>query len=164
MGRIHEPTGGCKRPCTLALLNAGVEAGDPQMQKALAYLRKFKPEKTYVTSLQTMVFARAEPQNDLLLISRNVRWLESMQILDGPRKGPGPIRKGSGDNSNSQFALLALSEAEHAGVQVSDQTWPGPHILGRLPEPGRLLGILQTRARHWKHDLCGHSVAGDHGR
>ncbi len=79
--------GGVTALCTLALLNAGVEPGDPQIQKALAYLRKFKPERTYVTSLQTMVLVRAEPQQDMLLISRNVKWLESMQIMDGQRKG-----------------------------------------------------------------------------
>jgi hypothetical protein len=115
--------GGISALCTLALLNAGVEPDDPQIQKALAYLRKFKPERTYVTSLQTMVFARAQPQRDSLLISRNVKWLESMQIVDGPRKGAWSYPQGSGDNSNSQFALLALHEAERAGVEVSDKTW-----------------------------------------
>ncbi len=115
--------GGISALCTLALLNAGVEPSDPQMQRALAYLRKFKPEKTYVTSLQTMVFARAEPQNDMLLINRNVKWLESTQIVEGARKGAWSYPQGSGDNSNSQFALLALSEAERVGVQVSDKTW-----------------------------------------
>ncbi len=112
------------RLCTLALLNAGVEPDDPQIQKALAYLRRFKPERTYVVSLQTMVFVRAEPQNDGLLINRNVKWLEETQVVEGPRKGswsyPG---EGIGDNSNSQFALLALYEAERAGVQTSDKTW-----------------------------------------
>ena len=37
------------------------------MQKALEYLRKIEPERTYVVSLQTMVFARAEPERDRLL-------------------------------------------------------------------------------------------------
>ena len=138
--------GGMSALCTLALLNAGVEPSDPQIQKALAYLRKFKPERTYVASLQTMVFARAEPEKDPLLISRNVKWLESMQIMEGPGKGawsyPG---QGDGDNSNSQFALLALHEAERAGVQVSDKTWRlARNLLGRLPESRRFVGILQT--------------------
>ena len=117
--------GGVSALCTLALLNAGVEVGDPQIQKALAYLRKFPPERTYATSLQTMVFVRAEPQKDNLLITRNVRWLVDTQNLEGPRKGSWsyPGQGGSGDNSNSQFALLALHEAERAGVQVSDRTW-----------------------------------------
>ena len=30
---------------------------------------------------------------------------------------------GNGDNSNSQFALLGLYEAERAGVPVPDTTW-----------------------------------------
>jgi hypothetical protein len=115
--------GGISALCTLALLNAGVEPSDPQIQKALVYLRKFKPEKTYVTSLQTMVFVRAEPQKDSLLINRNVKWLEGIQIMEGQRKGGWSYPQGSGDNSNSQFALLALHEAERAGVQVSDKTW-----------------------------------------
>jgi hypothetical protein len=115
--------GGTTALCTLALLNAGVEPSDPQIQKSLSYLRKLKPERTYVTSLQTMVFARAEPQRDMLLISRNVKWLESVQIMEGPSKGAWSYPQGRGDNSNSQFALLALHEAERAGVQVSNKTW-----------------------------------------
>ena len=43
------------------LLNAGVGPDDPRMQKALEHLRARPPEKTYEVSLQTMVFARAEP-------------------------------------------------------------------------------------------------------
>ena len=34
------------------------------MQKALEHLRGIKPEQTYVVALQTMVFARAEPERD----------------------------------------------------------------------------------------------------
>ena len=54
-----------------------------------------------------MVFAAADPNKDMLLIDRNVRWLESKQVTEADRKGawsyPGP----GGDNSNSQFAVLA---------------------------------------------------------
>ena len=115
--------GGVTALCALALLNAGVEPGDAQMQKTLVFLRGLKPERTYVTSLQTMVFCRAEPQNDMLLISRNVKWLESKQIPDTDRRGAWSYPQGSGDNSNSQFALLALSEAERVGVQAGYKTW-----------------------------------------
>ena len=117
-------SGGVSALCTLALLNAGVEPDDENMQKALNHLRKIKPQWTYVVSLQTMVFARAEPEKDRVLIGRNVKWLENTQILEGPYKGawtyPGV---GGGDNSNSQFALLALHEAERIGVSASDRTW-----------------------------------------
>src|SRR5262249_13718806 len=49
---------------TLALLTAGEKPNSPVIQRALAFLRQFTPDKlnsTYAISLQTMVFAAAEP-------------------------------------------------------------------------------------------------------
>jgi len=119
--------GGTTSLCTLALLNAGVDPKDPVIQAALKQLRRMKPEKTYVTALQTMALCRAEPENDLLTIEANVRWLESHQVQGEPNKGawsyPAPRSVSTGDPSNTQFALLALHEAERVGVNVSDQTW-----------------------------------------
>jgi hypothetical protein len=90
-------------------LNSGVGPEDPTVRNALNYLRGLELDKTYTVSLQTMVLAAAEPKKDMLLIGRNVRWLEEHQIKEGPRKGawsyPGP----GGDNSNAQFAVLALA-------------------------------------------------------
>jgi len=121
---IGQP-GGVTALCTLALLNAGVEPDRDPMRAALNCLRKIEPERTYVVALQTMVFARAEPDKDRLLIGRNVRWLEKTQIEDGPCKGAWtyPGLGAEGDNSNAQFALLALHEAERVGVAASDRTW-----------------------------------------
>ncbi|MCA9236953.1 MAG: DUF4159 domain-containing protein [Planctomycetales bacterium] len=116
--------GGVTALVTLALLNAGVPASDPHIQKALDFLRPLQPTKTYVVSLQTMVLAEAEPRRDQALIQRNVRWLESIQIKDGDRAGSWSYPQGmGGDNSNSQFAVLALYAAEHAGAQVQKETW-----------------------------------------
>ncbi len=123
---ILDERGGVSSLCALALLSSGVEPDDPRMQNALNYLRKIRPERTYTLSLQTMVFARAEPDRDRDLIARNVKQLERFQLDEGPNKGAWsyPYRGGtSGDNSNSQFALLALHEAERAGVSASDRTW-----------------------------------------
>ncbi|MBN1395685.1 MAG: DUF4159 domain-containing protein [Pirellulales bacterium] len=120
--------GGISALCTLALLNSGVGPEDPTMQKALHHLRNIQSDKTYVISLQTMVFARAEPERDRLLIRRNVKWLEDNQITKGDYNGSWtysvtPDGVGTGDNSNSQFALLALHEAERVGVQARERTW-----------------------------------------
>src|SRR3954469_11053240 len=109
--------------CTLALLNSGLTVDDESVRRAVAYLRGVELDKTYSVSLQTMVLCAAEPKRDMLLIRRNAQWLESHQLKDGPRKGawsyPGP----GGDNSNSQFAVLALYDAQRVGVDIDRQTW-----------------------------------------
>jgi len=119
--------GGVTALCTLALLSAGVEPSDPAIQAALRYLRKIpldRNAKTYSVALQTMVFCRADPENDQPLIQRNVRWLEQTQIKDdSTTAGSWGYPAYQGDNSNSQFAILALYEAELAGVQVDLRTW-----------------------------------------
>jgi hypothetical protein len=111
--------GGVTALCTLALLNSGVEPSDPHIQKALVYLRKIEPTKTYGVALQTMAFCEAEPRRDQILIQNNVSWLERNQLPDGLWSYPGA----GGDNSNSQFAVLALHEAERVGAQVDPATW-----------------------------------------
>ena len=117
--------GGVTALSTLALINCGVPIDDEAIQRSLRYLRTLPPKTTYVTSLQTMVFCLAEPQKDLLLIQRNAKRLEETQIKEGPWRGswayPGPLS--GGDNSNSQFALLGLYEAERAGAKVQERTW-----------------------------------------
>ena len=115
--------GGMTSLCTLALLSCGVEPSDPAIQSALGYLRRTRADRTYSAALQTMVFCRAEPVRDGQLIRRNVGWLEQVQITRGSGKGGWGYPSNDPDNSNSQFALLALYEAERVGVRVSPQTW-----------------------------------------
>lgn len=121
--------GGVTALCTLALLNAGVPASHPKIQESLRFLRKLPQDKTYVVSLQTMVFAAAQPRRDLPLIQENVHWLEQTQIKEGERAGSwtypvaGRVGGASSDNSNSQFAVLALHEAERVGARVDFETW-----------------------------------------
>jgi hypothetical protein len=117
--------GGVTALCTMALINCGVPMDDESIQRSLRYLRTLPPKTTYVTSLQTMVLCLAEPQKDLLLIQRNAKWLEETQIKEGPKRGSWayPGLAVGGDNSNSQFALLGLYEAERAGAKVQERTW-----------------------------------------
>ncbi len=116
----------------LALLAAGEKSDSPAIQKALEGLRAFGPEQlrsTYAISLQTMVFAAAEPAKDEARIRRNVEWLEEAQI----KLGENPFRPGSwsyaqskvrqGDNSNSQYALTALHAAREVGIPVKPTVW-----------------------------------------
>ncbi|MEX0676179.1 MAG: DUF4159 domain-containing protein [Pirellulales bacterium] len=119
--------GGVTALSTLALLNAGVPADNERLERSLVYLRGLPPRQTYVAALQTMVFCAAQPKKDLLLIRQNVKWLESTQFTAGPFKGgwsyPSAAARGRPDPSNSQFAVLALYEAERAGVKVAQRTW-----------------------------------------
>ncbi len=116
---IGKYPGGVTSLCTLALLNAGVDPKHSQIQKSLARLRSIEPSATYSVALQTMVFCAAEPRKDQFLIQRNVRWLEETQLEKGLWSYPGA----AGDNSNSQFAVLALHEAERVGAKVQPETW-----------------------------------------
>ena len=111
--------------CTLALLNAGVEPDDPAIQKALIELRREQRVKTYATALSTMVFCAAEPKKDMVHIRRNVAWLEKTQNREGESTGSWSYdsKNVPGDNSNAQFALLALHEAERVGVEVNRGVW-----------------------------------------
>jgi len=119
--------GGLSALCTLALLNAGVDRDDPVIQKSLNYLRSLgNPRRTYSASLITMVLCAAEPTRDRLLIRKYVKWFEATQIDTGEIAKGGwgyTQRQPPGDNSNTQFAMLALNEAERAGVKVSERTW-----------------------------------------
>ena len=115
--------GGVSALCTLALINSGVPIDDEKLQKALSYLRGLKPDKTYSVALQLMALAAAEPKKDLLILRRNAKVLEDTQIKGGPNAGAWSYPGTGGDNSNSQFALLGLHEAERVGVPVSPKTW-----------------------------------------
>lgn len=118
--------GGVTALTTLALLTAGVEPSHPKLEKSLDYLRTLEPNKTYTVSLQTMALCAADPRRDLPIIQKNARWLSQVQITKGPRAGSWsyPLGDGvGGDNSNSQFAVLALHEAERVGAKIAPQTW-----------------------------------------
>jgi hypothetical protein len=120
--------GGLTALITLALLNCGVPKDHEQVKAALDYLEKIElPQQTYSTSLQIMVFAQADPVNFKLRIHKLAGWLESHQIREAGNdtKGGWSYRSTNAraDNSNTQFAMLALHEAERAGVKVDEQTW-----------------------------------------
>lgn len=126
----YEP--GTTALCALALLTAGLDKEDPTVAKALEYLRGFSPMKqnlTYPISLQTMVFCLADPDEYRSEIEANVAWLVERQMKTSNEHRGGWSYIGSNqsaeraDNSNSQFALLALFEAELAGVTVDESVW-----------------------------------------
>ena len=111
----------------LALANAGLDDTAPAVRRGLAWLRTQVPNDTYAVSLQTMALAMLTPEADAAILARNVAWLEEGQVRAGPGAGSWSYKQtpggGIGDNSNTQFALLALHEAARAGIAVREETW-----------------------------------------
>jgi hypothetical protein len=116
----------------LALLTAGGTPDEPHVAKALEYLQQYTATelgRTYTVSLQTMVFAAADPEKYRVRINGNVAWLEKAQHRPGDRHDwPGSWsytaqKEQPGDNSNTQYALLALHAATEVGIPVNRQVW-----------------------------------------
>lgn len=112
--------------CTLAWVNAGVSRQDPDMVRAMEYLRAFRPDETYSVALQTLVFCQVGAIEDLPRIRRNVAWLVEQQKGEGQRFegawGYGGGR-GNGDPSNAQFAVLALGAASDRGIEIESEVF-----------------------------------------
>jgi hypothetical protein len=111
----------------LALLNCGVDPDDPMIERGLRYLRTVEPQHTYVVGLQTMVFAAAGRAEDKERIQRNAEWLIKSRVwrdrqFVGWSYGKGRNYGGS-DNSNTQYALLGLHEANLAGATIDKEVW-----------------------------------------
>ncbi|NND96942.1 MAG: DUF4159 domain-containing protein [Pirellulaceae bacterium] len=113
--------------CTLALLNAGVSRDDPDVVRAIRYLRGCEPMETYSVALQTLVYCQLGAAGDLPRIRRNVSWLISQQkkLAAGNRAGGWGYGQGrsGGDPSNTQFALLALGAAQDRGIDVDSEVF-----------------------------------------
>ncbi|MGI5831712.1 MAG: DUF4159 domain-containing protein [Thermoguttaceae bacterium] len=121
--------------CLLALLSSGRTVDDAAVAKGLRYLERYTPEmqgnQTYPIALQTMVFCLADPERLRGRIEENVA-----AILRGRFRTENPfsggwsysdlgqrLTYGIADNSNTQFAVLALYEAEKAGVEIPESVW-----------------------------------------
>ncbi len=103
---------------TLALLSAGKGPKSTEVSLALGHIRANKsPKMTYDAALQVMVLCAAEPAKDMTQIKDVVQWLVDAQSRSGGW-GYGYGNGGSGDESNTQFAVLALWEASKLGIAI----------------------------------------------
>lgn len=108
--------------CALALITAGEPIDSPTIKRTLGILRNDQATNVYDVAVKTMVLCVAEPRRDAQLIRKFVAQIEDMQDRDS---GGWAYSKGSTqvNSSTSQFALLALFEAERAGISTTDSTW-----------------------------------------
>lgn len=101
---------------TLALLSAGKSPKSPEISRALNFIRDKEPRKTYEAALKVMVLCAAEPAKDKKRIQTAVDWLVSKQSESGGWSYGDSM--GGGDESNTQFAVLALWEASKIGITI----------------------------------------------
>jgi len=123
--RRNQP-GGPSSLALLALLESGLKADDEVVARGLKSLRDVEPTNTYVVSLQTQVFCKANQKEDAERIKRNVKWLEDAAIWNGGQllgwsyTSAGAARA---DNSNSRYAVAALHAAHKAGFKVAKENF-----------------------------------------
>lgn len=114
--------GGLSCLVTLALINAGWRTDTPSAEKAFNYILGLPRQSTYVVSLRIMALSAADKQANRFeaTVRGDIEWLVDTQGNDG---GWGYGSRGSGDGSNSQFALLALNEAKRYSIVVPRSNW-----------------------------------------
>ena len=117
--------GGTSCLAVLALLESGVKADDPIVERGLDYVRRLQPNKTYIVALQTAVLARAGQAKDKPLLDKNAAWLiQKAATLNGKINGWSyPSAQAPADNSNTHYAVLGLHAATKAGVKVEADVW-----------------------------------------
>ena len=132
---------------TLALLSAGKTAKSPEVSRALTYIRANKnPTKTYEAALQVMVLAAAEPARDMKQIKDVTEWLVKVQSSDGGWSYD-EIGGGGGDESNTQFAVLALWEASKLGIKIKSE------LKGEKDKT--LIDAMQKCEQYWLSNKTG---------
>lgn len=115
--------GGTTAMATLALINAGVDPNSKRIRAAISRLRSLDRVHTYVVALRIMVLvaADAKGQQYRTTIQQDVQWLLQGQLENGGWSYA--QKKGRGDASNSQFAILALHEATSIGIEIPRKYW-----------------------------------------
>ena len=123
---LADMDGGATALVTLALLEARVPPDDPAVKKAVEYLAKLPPKKTYVVSLQTQVLAKVDPEKYGKQIQQNVDWLTDTALgfkKTGKLEGWSYPANSVSDNSNTHFAVVGLHAAAEAGARVDPKLW-----------------------------------------
>ena len=118
--------GGTTALAMLALIEAGQPITSPRMQKAIGFLLKVKMINTYAISLRTMVVSRLHKKTPAdryaKKLKEDLRWLLKDIERHGAWGYKGADRRG--DNSCSQYALLAVWEAVTNGrAEISTRAW-----------------------------------------
>jgi len=139
--------GGVTALVAYALLEAGVSPAGEDLADAIQHVRDLPHQSTYVVSLKVLALASADPKRYAEAIQAGADWLADHQTATGAwgygtpppaalagAKVGGALERARReaevrrqyerpDASNSQFALLALAEADRAGAVVPQEVW-----------------------------------------
>ncbi|MFN0009803.1 MAG: hypothetical protein ACKVXR_18060 [Planctomycetota bacterium] len=115
---------------TYALLRSGLTSKHPSVARALAHLAEVEPTETYPAGLMLMAFEATGDPAWRPKMRSIVRELLAWQATSGWSYAPAP-REGAvyrdaiptTDLSNTQYAVLGLRAADHAGVEVPAEAW-----------------------------------------
>ncbi len=127
--RIQPHTGGVEALAALSLVLSGEDKRGEDINKAIRYLNSLDPIldnlTVYTVSLMAMLYVEVDPVLYRSKIRKCVAYLIESQNKQEPYRGGWAydIRGGNPDGSNTQFAILALSEAARVGVQVEQSVW-----------------------------------------
>jgi hypothetical protein len=130
--------GGNESSAMLALAYAGVSMDDPKMQKGFDALMQIKMEFTYTCSMRILVIAKLLPKLDKRreavarqVLKQDAAFLVTTQQAIGSweypdrntgNKNPAASDPNFFDFSNTQMAVLALSEAGECGLEIPAAT------------------------------------------
>ncbi|MCY2958555.1 MAG: hypothetical protein NTY35_00155 [Planctomycetota bacterium] len=123
--------GGQTALCAYTLLRAGLPADHPSVQRAFLFLDRVQPGETYSAGLMTMAYeALRDPARRprIEALARTiVAWQKGGQ-WGYPNNHEGLFERWLGDPSapdlsNTQYAVLGLRAARHAGVESPEKIW-----------------------------------------
>lgn len=126
---IPPHVGGVEGLATLSLVLAGTDKEGIHVLRSLRYLNSLQPVEdnltVYTVSLMAMIYCEVDPDLYRSRIRKCVEYLVMAQQEHGPQRGGWAydLRGGNPDGSNTQFAILALSEAARVGIQVEQEVW-----------------------------------------
>lgn len=113
---------------TMSLIYSGRTPQHESVRRGLEYLRLTDvPRNVYDVSLAIQALALGGDTRSQGRLRTLAQWLvEAQQVENDAAPGAwgyGQRTGGSWDNSNTQFAILGLREAVHAGVEVPREVW-----------------------------------------
>jgi hypothetical protein len=119
--------GGSTALAVWAMLESGVEADDPRIARAMAWLEQLDTDQTYTLAVRANAFHAAGEQGERADARRRVA-ADVARLVAGSETGGysytlEPPLGDLGDKSNSHYAVMGVEAGQAAGVRVPNAYW-----------------------------------------